>query len=118
MPRFALLEHDHPFLHWDFMLEAGAALWTWRLAAPPRLGVSVEATRLEDHRLLYLNYQGPVSGNRGQVVQWDSGTFAWRVQEEGHVVIRLEGQRLRGVMHLERETAQTWTGRFVAAEEE
>ena len=28
MPRFVLLRHDHPELHWDLMFEAGAALWT------------------------------------------------------------------------------------------
>ena len=34
MPRFVILEHDHPSLHWDFILEVGEVLWTWRLSAP------------------------------------------------------------------------------------
>ena len=38
MPRFVILEHDHPQLHWDFMLEVGEVLWTWRLATAPRGG--------------------------------------------------------------------------------
>src|SRR5262249_60769057 len=44
MPRYVVLEHDHPGLHWDFMLEAGAVLRTWRLSAPPQPGHSVPAT--------------------------------------------------------------------------
>src|SRR2546429_613448 len=38
MPRFVILEHDHPELHWDLMLEAGPVLRTWPLAAPPQPG--------------------------------------------------------------------------------
>ena len=26
MPRYVILEHDHPVLHWDLMLEAGGVL--------------------------------------------------------------------------------------------
>src|SRR5205807_395991 len=45
MPRFVILEHDHPELHWDLMLEAGPVLRTWRLAAPPQPGRAVAARR-------------------------------------------------------------------------
>ena len=38
MPQFVLLEHDHPELHWDFMLESGDALLTWRLDRIPAEG--------------------------------------------------------------------------------
>ena len=64
MPRFVILEHDHPVLHWDLMLEAGDVLQTWRLANPPTPGCAIDATALPDHRLTYLDYEGPVSGNR------------------------------------------------------
>src|SRR5579872_1900952 len=101
MPRFAILEHDHPVLHWDLMLEAGEVLWTWRLAAPPQAGVVGEATRTFDHRPLYLEYEGPVSGNRGRVVGWDRGVFAWEARDEGRIVVRLDGGRLRGLLQLE-----------------
>ncbi|HZZ78671.1 MAG TPA: DNA polymerase ligase N-terminal domain-containing protein [Gemmataceae bacterium] len=75
MPRFVILEHDHPSLHWDLMLEAGDVLQAWRLAAPPTESDAVEATQLGDHRRAYLDYEGPVSGNRGTVKRWDAGTF-------------------------------------------
>ena len=76
MPRFVILEHDHPRLHWDLMLEAGDVLRTWRLAEIPRPGVTIRAESLGDHRKLYLDYEGPVVGNRGQVKRWDAGTYA------------------------------------------
>ena len=38
MPRFVILEHDHPHLHWDLMLEADGSLHAWRLACVPVVG--------------------------------------------------------------------------------
>jgi DNA polymerase Ligase (LigD) len=111
MPRFVILAHDHPEPHWDFMLEAGAMLRTWRLAAPPAADESVLAVPSFDHRLLYLDYEGPVSGGRGRVARWDHGTFQWETEEADRVVVRLSGERLRGVLQLERDEAG-WRGRF------
>ena len=82
MPRFVILEHDHPFLHWDLMLEAGSVLRTWRLRPPPRRGEAIVATAVFEHRLLYLDYEGPISGGRGRVLRWEHGTYTGRVQGE------------------------------------
>jgi len=109
MSRFVILEHDHPVLHWDFMLEAGAVLRTWRLEAPPQPGWEVRAEPLSDHRLLYLDYEGPVSGNRGSVHRWDAGSFSWASDEPGRVAIRLDGARCRGPAELRRDAAGAWT---------
>jgi hypothetical protein len=103
MPRYVILEHDHPSLHWDFMLEAGERLRTWRLAAPPCAGQAVAAAASFDHRLLYLDYEGPVSGDRGRVVQWDRGDYEEVAEEEGRLRVRLRGCRLRGTVTLEGE---------------
>jgi hypothetical protein len=113
-PRFVVLEHDHPFLHWDLMLEAGESLRTWRLAAPPAPGVVTEATPLGDHRRLYLDYEGPVSGDRGRVSRWDHGAFAGDCEGE-ELVVRLDGARLRGVLRLGRQPDGTWRAAFEAA---
>jgi hypothetical protein len=96
MPRFVILEHDHPTLHWDLMLEAGETLQTWRLTAPPG-GDAIEATQLGDHRHMYLDYEGPVSGNRGTVKRWDAGTFEDDVDSTpAERVLLFDGARLRG----------------------
>jgi hypothetical protein len=96
MPRFVILEHDHPQLHWDLMLEAGDVLRTWRLHAPPESGRIVAATPSFDHRLAYLDYEGPVSGGRGTVKRWDAGSFAPESETEAELVVQLHGRRLAG----------------------
>jgi len=100
MPRFVILEHDHPELHWDLMLEASEVLRTWKLAGPPSADHEVLVQSSFDHRLFYLDYEGPISGNRGNVVRWDEGEFAWLKQEAGEVAVLLTGKRLRGVLRL------------------
>jgi hypothetical protein len=114
MPRFVILEHDHPHLHWDLMLEAGAVLRSWRLAAPPHSGAALVAVRVPDHRLAYLDYEGPVSGGRGRVVRWTKGTFDWQVQSDDRFSVRLHGERLRGILRLERVEKDNWSGEFEA----
>src|SRR5262249_46867639 len=112
MPRFVILEHDHPVLHWDLMLEAGDVLRTWRLGGPPGRGGDFSATPSFDHRRLYLDYEGPVGGGRGQVVRWDGGTFTWEEEVEGRLVVRLNGRRLRGILRLEQVGGEDWRGSF------
>jgi hypothetical protein len=108
--RYVILEHDHPVLHWDFLLEAGEVLRAWRLAEPPWVGVTVAATANFDHRLFYLDYEGPVSGNRGTVTRWDGGTYLQaRETEDKRLVLQLAGQRLRGTVILEHLGDQEWS---------
>jgi hypothetical protein len=112
MPRYVLLEHDYPVLHWDFMLEAGDVLRTWRLAMSPQPGSCIPAEPLADHRRQYLEYEGPVSGGRGHVTRWDAGSFTWQADEPGRVAVTLEGERLRGSAVLSRDAAGGWSWAF------
>jgi hypothetical protein len=100
MPRYAILEHDWPTPHWDFLLEAGEVLRAWRLFAEPRTGTPLAAEANFDHRLLYLDYEGPLSGNRGSVTRWDHGTFEWREDSPCRVAVELDGSRLKGRVEL------------------
>jgi hypothetical protein len=105
MPRFVVLRHefpvDHPrATHWDLMLEWGTKLRTWALAEEPFSDVETEAEPLADHRLEYLDYEGPVSGNRGSVVRWDSGEYRLQASDDGLVDAVLAGKRLRGRLRL------------------
>lgn len=108
MPRFVVLEHDHPTRHWDFMLEAGPTLRTWRLERPPAPGLAVRAEASFDHRLIYLDFEGRLSGDRGSVTRWDAGTFAWKTEGAECVVVRLDGERLRGIARLEHVDEKNW----------
>lgn len=111
MPRFVLLLHHCPDgrprpTHFDLMLEAEGNLQTWALAWLPQAwqGLDVEAEhfadsnrvaaeRLADHRLDYLTWEGPVSGDRGRVRRLDEGTYR-AVATPGHFAV--EGKVVRG----------------------
>ncbi len=96
MPRFAVLIHDHPTLHWDFLLERDGSCRTWRLTKAPDTPGDIRTEAIADHRLMYLDYEGPVSGDRGTVTQWDAGTFEWLIEDGNHLEVRLTGRRLTG----------------------
>src|SRR5580704_5050456 len=101
MPRFVILEHDWPATHWDFLLEAGPVLRSWRLLSEPADGKEVIVEANTQHRLFYLDYEGPVSGERGMVRRWDAGTFDWLVDESDRIVVELHGERLVGCCEIE-----------------
>lgn len=93
--RFALLEHDWPHLHLDLLLEWGGSLLTWRLPAEI-LNFPMRATSLDRHRIAYLEYEGPISNNRGSVRRVDRGGLRWLVMTEVLYLVELEGERLNG----------------------
>jgi hypothetical protein len=73
--RFCILLHDHPWWHWDFLLESGDDALCWRLLRQPCSGEPIAAEQLPPHRLQYLDFEGPVSGNRGIVKSVANGTY-------------------------------------------
>ena len=119
MAQFVLLEHNHPELHWDFMVEQDGVLKTWRLAEQPQVAnAQIRATQLPDHRLAYLDYEGPVSGNRGEVKRIDRGTFdrlddsvtnVRHPTDQQTIGLQLEGRHLVGVIRLEQIADSDWT---------
>jgi len=95
MPRFVILRHDAPRgLHFDLMLERGGVLVTWALAEPPEPGLELDAESLPDHRIAYLDYEGPVSGGRGSVTRWDRGEFDEIEWSDTRRVVELRGEKL------------------------
>ena len=73
--RFAILCHDYPFRHWDLLLEEAAGARSWRLFREPCCGEPIAGEALPPHRLLYLNFEGSVSGNRGRVNRVITGAY-------------------------------------------
>jgi hypothetical protein len=113
MPRFVLLYHDCPPSfgkpsHWDLMLERDGALMTWSLAElpaswrtpPGHSSIELEAARLPDHRLAYLDYEGPVSGDRGHVKRIDRGEYEILDQSPEWLRVRLAGSVADGEVRL------------------
>lgn len=113
--RFALLRHEMPATadrpsHWDFLLETPGKLATWEF--PVALtrdrtqdsGSSGGARRLADHRLAYLEYEGPISGGRGHVTRVAAGRYSLVHESSGgaELVLALVGDSLVGELRLSR----------------
>jgi hypothetical protein len=109
MPKFVVLEHHWNGVHWDFMLEAGAILRTWALKTEPSSSEASVAKLSADHRLVYLAYEGEISGGRGHVRRWDGGTFEWLHDSEDEVQVQLFGQRLNGCATLKLTATDIWS---------
>jgi hypothetical protein len=105
--RYVILEHRQVgrLRHWDLLLEQPhGELRAWRLErCPPGRGWNT-AVALADHRRRYLRYEGPISGSRGYVRQWDAGNFRTATNEKNVVRIHLNGRRLRGLLEMESRT--------------
>jgi hypothetical protein len=96
MPRFTISQHTGSGMgdHYDFMLERGEVLQTWRLQHTSFMTPQT-AIQIKDHRKTYLDYEGEVSGNRGRVRLWDTGTFAFDEDLPGRLRIALSGKQVR-----------------------
>lgn len=117
MSRFVILEHRWNGIHWDLMLESGSGLRTWAVDAPIVPGVDLPARALPEHRIEYLEYEGPVSRGRGEVRRVDRGVYAIVTWETDQVVVELAGAQLAGELTLRRiepEDAERWTLRLGA----
>lgn len=109
MPRYVILRHETPPgaarpSHWDWMFERDGALVTWALEEIPHDKDGVAATALAPHRLAYLDYEGPVSGDRGVVTRWDLGNYSGELSEHGPATLRLRGKRLSGELRIQPST--------------
>ncbi len=97
---FALLEHTTGNdRHWDLLMEVPGAerLPTWRLAANPLETVgAVPAERIQDHRRVYLEFEGELTGGRGVVRRLDRGSAVVEPIHEDEAAFVLAGERLRG----------------------
>lgn len=108
--QFAILHHQQMhYTHWDLLLELPQRelLATWRVECPPETwgeaGI-LPVQALPDHRRLYLDYQGPISGQRGTVSRFDRGLLHIVQLSPKNIVAEVRGDKLRGRLELQ-ETA-------------
>lgn len=107
--RFVILSHDHPAQHWDLLVEDGESLRAWRLLRRPGNDPDrIPAEPLPPHRLLYLDYEGPVSGNRGTVARVDAGECRMTPDPDGGFEFEFSGSILRGRFTIRAVSAVEW----------
>lgn len=111
--RFVILHHRlSDGEHWDLMIERGDVLVTWQLATDPTkspLGEPIPATHIQDHRKAYLEYEGPVSRNRGEVRRVEAGVCEVIEASDNCWRLRLDGGHIRGAYALCHRESSDWT---------
>ncbi len=111
--RFVVLEHAvpppvGPVVHWDFIVEVRGAdhLPTWRLEANPlECPGPIPAERIQDHRRLYLEFEGELTGGRGCVRRIERGTAQLLHLSDDEAALVLAGAYLRGAYAIARTNA-------------
>lgn len=97
-------------MHWDLMLELGGVLQTYRLDKAPEkvLHKAVNATRIFDHPLKFLTYQGPVNKGKGTIRMAEAGTYQILHQQLNRIELRLNGKILQGKFILVHTEGDKW----------
>jgi hypothetical protein len=122
-----LLRHRHPAGdHYDWMLDDPSAppntgkLVTFRVDELADQWITrrvVEATRLADHRRVYLEYEGALSDGRGAVTRVDEGICRPRLWRANRFVLDVRMSGLRGTVEAAQVDGQRWRVRVVAEAE-
>lgn len=109
--RFVIQKHTRgDDVHWDLMLEIGDTLQTYRLDKAPNkvLHHAVNATKIFDHPLKFLTYQGPVNKGQGNVCITESGTCQIIQAECDRIELVLSGKILKGKFILTHIEGDKW----------
>jgi bifunctional non-homologous end joining protein LigD len=118
-PIFVIQKHDATNLHYDLRLEVDGVLKSWAVPKGPSLDPSVKrlAMHVEDHPMNYADFEGVIPKEEyggGAVIVWDNGVYENLTNkkgvalnmsqgvEHGHVMVRLEGTKLKGGFSLTR----------------
>jgi bifunctional non-homologous end joining protein LigD len=131
---FVVQKHRASRLHYDFRLEIDGVLKSWAVPRGPSLDPAAKrlAVQVEDHPLAYGTFEGGIPGGAygaGEVIVWDRGTYLpldaagrpvaaarraaalRRGLEDGHLSLRLSGEKLRGgwsLVRLRRGSGKDW----------
>ncbi|MDO4550745.1 MAG: hypothetical protein Q4C96_05790 [Planctomycetia bacterium] len=119
---FTILEHHtSDGTHWDLLLEHPETefLLTWSTKTSPESLFQITHKnknhnpsepfiisssffqRKPDHRNIYLTYEGEISGGRGTVRRWDSGTYTIIAQNEFFWEVLLHSEKINAHVYLD-----------------
>ena len=112
-PRFVVQEHDATRLHWDLRLERDGVAPSWAVpnGIPDDPKDNRLAVRTEDHPLEYLDFEGVIpkgSYGAGTMKIWDRGTYECEKWRDDEVIVRFDGERVRGRYVLFHTRGKDW----------
>src|SRR3981081_3395373 len=119
LPIFVVHQHSARTQHFDLRLQIGGVLVSWAVPKGPSMNPRDKrlAIRVDDHALDYADFEGTIPKGEygaGEVAVWDRGTYRNRTRrngeevpieralEDGHLVVELCGEKLRGGFALTR----------------
>lgn len=108
--RFVILRHaDGVGEHFDLMIENGERLATWKFPSfpDPAVPASVLGQRIGEHRRIYLEYEGPISNDRGEVTREDEGNCRIEAATDSLWVFDAEGSRFLGKFELRQSSSES-----------
>ena len=83
--RYAVLHHElDNSCHYDWMFEVNGTLETWSTESLFQGSEVLDAVKIFDHRIAYLDYEGPVSNRRGVVTRIEQGIYEPALQESDY----------------------------------
>lgn len=100
--RFVVHKHtlDSEKYHYDLMFEDGDVLKTYQIENIDDLLnlQEVQGRNIQDHRLIYLDYEGEISHNRGFVKIFDKGEYVVKAKSNNSMEFEVKGSVLKGIM--------------------
>src|SRR4030095_13557087 len=107
---FVVHKHAARRLHYDLRLELDGVLKSWAVTRGQSLspGAKRLAVRTEHHTLDYAEFEGRIPEGEygaGSVIVWDRGRWSTEGDPhqplaKGHLVVDLDGSKLKGRWHL------------------
>ena len=90
------------------MLEMQGVLRTWALDDPltGAVPITTKAQPLADHRLAFLEFEGPLGHDRGAVRQVERGLYKLFGEDTDYVRFRLSGRNLAGMVEIRLQSAK------------
>jgi len=120
-----ILEHlTRSGRHFDWLLadpnDPQGMLWTARTLVPVSAWMTARQWMIDPiqpHRRVYLNYQGPLTGSRGRVIQRSRGWFAPRLWTAHRMVIDLHLPQCTGQVCIQQQGTLGWRASLTAGKQ-
>ncbi len=111
--RYVVLRHENiPDPHFDLMFETmpGSPLVAWRSPDWP-IQTETSLIKLADHRREYLDYEGPIGGERGEVHRVTTGFYRLDCMEDSLWRLTFRDFVATSQLEFRREADARWKGR-------
>ncbi len=101
--------------HYDLFVRDNDYLLTWEFQHHPMDIPTQSVLQLANHRLEYLDFSGPLSGDRGILHPIDSGECSWLHRQPDRLILSFQGMQVCGTLYLTRVDCQKpcWNSQFI-----